>query len=237
VAGTAFAVAGAVLVLALVALRLPDVVVLVLAAVLTVAMAWAAFATLDVVNAGLWELVPLCILVVVAFALAATATARWRSTPEVKGGEGPGGVAAAALASWLAVAVVLLAGAAIASSARTHVFGESGAPAQGVPGLLTVRASDAGALDGYRGTWMAQLAAARATTDEQASAFAVRHRDASAQFPTLLVRGDDTGGSDVDDTWWITLVRQSFGSQAEVEGWCSRAGLAPPNCTPRQISG
>jgi hypothetical protein len=235
VAATAFAVAAAVLVLALVGLRLPDVVVLGLSAVLTVAMAWAALATLDVVNAGLWELIPLCILVVVAFGLAGTATARWRSTPDVKGGEGPGGVVAAALAAWLAVAVVLLGGAAIASSARTQVFGDAGA-AQGLPGLLAVRASDAGTLDGYRGLWMAQLAAARATTDEQASAYAVRHRDSSAQFPTLLVRGDDTGGTDVDDTWWVTLVRQSFGSKAEVEAWCSRAGLAPPNCTPRMIS-
>lgn len=136
VAGTAFALAGAVLVLASFGLRLPDVVVLALSAVLTAAMAWAALATLDVVNNGLWELLPLCILVVVAFALAATATARWRSTPDGKGGagpgEGPGGVAAAALASWLAVAVVLLGGAAIAASARTQGLSGAGAPAQGV---------------------------------------------------------------------------------------------------------
>ena len=232
VAGTAFVVAAAVLVLALVGLRLPDVVILVLAAVLTAATAWAAFATVDVVNAGIWELVPLCLLVIVAFALSATATARWRSTTEVKGGEGPGGVAAAALATWLAVAIVLLAGEAIATSARTHAFGDAGAPAHGLPGLLTVRATDAGQLEGYHGYWMAQLAAAQVTTDEQASAYAVRHHDSSAQFPTLLVRGDDTGGSDVDDTWWITLVRQSFESKAEVEAWCSRAGLAPPRVHP-----
>ena len=109
-------------------------------------------------------------------------------------------------------------------------------PHQGLPGLLTVRATDAGQLEGYHGYWMAQLAAAQVTTDEQASAYAVRHHDSSAQFPTLLVRGDDTGGADVDDTWWITLVRQSFESKAEVEAWCSRAGLAPPGCTPRMIS-
>ena len=236
VAGTAFVVAAAVLVLALVGLRLPDVVVLILSAVLTAATAWAAFATLDVVNAGVWELVPLCLVVIVSFALAATATARWRSSTAVKGGEGPGGVAAAALATWLAVAIVLLAGEAIATSARTHAFGDAGAPAQGLPGLLTVRATDAGQLDGYHGYWMAKLAAARVTNDEQASAYAVRHHDSSAQFPTLLVRGDDTGGADVDDTWWVTLVRQSFDSQAEVEAWCTRAGLAPPGCTPRMIS-
>ena len=237
VAGTAFVGAAAVLVLALVGLRLPDVVVLVLAAVLTAATAWAAFATVDVLNAGVWELVPLCLLVIVAVALSATATARWRSSTAVKGGEGPGGVAAAALATWLAVAIVLLAGAAIADSARTHAFGDAGAPAQGLPGLLTVRATDAGELEGYHGYWMAQLAVAQVTTDEQASAYAVRHHDSSAQLPTLLVRGDDTGGADVDDTWWVTLVRQSFDSRADVEAWCASGGLAPPTCTPRLISG
>ena len=74
---------------------------------------------------------------------------------------------------------------------------------------------------------MAQLAAAQVTDDEQASAYAVRHHDSSARFPTLLVRGDDTGAPDLDDTWWVTLVRQSFGSRAEVEAWCAGAGLAP----------
>ncbi len=58
-------------------------------------MAWAAFATLDVVNAGLWGLVRVRRLVT-AFALAATATARWRSTADVTDGEDAGGVAAAA---------------------------------------------------------------------------------------------------------------------------------------------
>ena len=145
-------------------------------------------------------------------------------------------MAAAALATWLAVAVVLLAGAGIAESARTHAFGDTGADAQGLPGLLTVRASDAGELAGYDGYWMAQLAAAQVTTDEQASAYAVRHHDSSAQFPTLLVRGDDTGGADVDDTWWVTLGLQSFDSTADVEAWCARAGLAPAGCTPRMIT-
>jgi hypothetical protein len=119
VAETGFVMSAAVLVLALVGLKLPDVVVLVLAAVLTGTTAWAALATLDVLEAGLWELIPVGVLCVVAFGLAATATARWRSDPAHKGDEGATGVAAAALASWLAVAVVLLAGAAIADSART----------------------------------------------------------------------------------------------------------------------
>ena len=234
VAGTAFVVSAVVLVLAVVALRLPDVVVLVLAAVLTAATAWAALATVDVVNAGLWELVPLCVLCIAAFGIAATATARWRSTPDVKGGEGAGGVVAAALATWLTVAVVLVAGAAIADSARTRALGDS--PPEGVPGLLAVRATDAPQLDGYRGLWMAQLAGARVTDDEQATAFAVRHAESSARFPILLVRGDDTGAPDLDDTSWLTLVRQSFDSREQVEAWCSRAGLTSPNCAPRMIS-
>lgn len=186
VAETAFLAGVAVLLLALIGLKLPDVVVLALAAVLTATTAWAALATLDVLEVELWELIPLCILCIVAFGLAAAATARWRSDPTFKGDEGAGGVAAAALASWLAVAVVLLAGAAIADSARTRVLGDG--PPQGVLGLLAVR-------------------------------------------------GEDTGAPDLDDTWWVTLVRQSFRSQGEAEAWCATAGLAPPDCTPQMISG
>jgi hypothetical protein len=234
VAETAFLVSVAVLVLALIGLTLPDVLVLGLAAVLTATTAWAALATLDVLEAGLWELVPLCILCVIAFGLAGIATARWRSDPAFTGNEGAGGVLAAALATWLAVAVVLLAGAAIADSVRTRALGD--APAQGVPGLLAVRATDAPKLEGYRGLWLAQLIRAQVTDDEQGSAYAARHAVSSAGFPTLLVRGDDTGVPDLDDTWWLTLVRQSFGSQADVQAWCSRAGLAPPDCTPLLIS-
>ena len=181
VAMLAFAVAAVVLLLALVGLRVPDLVVLGLGGVLTLTTARAAWATFDVVDAGLWELVPLCILCVLAFGLSATATARWRSVPgsDGTGGEGVGGVAAAALAAWLVVVLVLLAGAAIAASARTHAFGDADSPPQGLAGLLSVRASDGPAIDGYRGTWMAQLATAQVADDDAASAFAVVHHDRS----------------------------------------------------------
>jgi hypothetical protein len=236
VAMLAFAISVGVLLLAAVGLRLPDVVVLGLAAVLTATTVWAARATLDVLNAGLWELIPACIVCVLAVGLAATATARWRSTPgQSSSGEGLGGVAAATLAAWLVVVLVLLAGAAIAASARTHAFGDVDSPPQGLPGLLSIRASDGPQLDGYQGFWMAQLTAAQ-VADDDASAYAVRHRDRSVRLPTLLVRGDDTGAPDLDDTWWVTLVRQSFQSRAAVESWCAENGLAPPDCTPRLIT-
>lgn len=238
VAMLAFAVAAVVLLLALVGLRVPDVVVLGLGGALTLTTARAAWATVDVVDAGLWELVPLCILCVLAFGLSATATARWRSVPgsDGTGGEGVGGVAAAALAAWLVVVLVLLAGAAIAASARTHAFGDADSPPQGLAGLLSVRASDGPAIDGYRGTWMAQLATAQVADDDAASAFAVVHHDRSAGLPTLLVRGDDTGAPDLDDSWWVTVVAQSFGSMAEVENWCAENGRMPPDCVPRLIT-
>jgi hypothetical protein len=210
----------------------------VLGGVLTLTTARAAWATVDVVDAGLWELVPLCLLCVLAFGLAATATARWRSAPgsDGTGGEGIGGVVAATLASWLVVVLVLLAGAAIAASARTHAFGDAASPPQGLAGLLSVHASDGPVLDDYRGAWVAQLAAAQVSDDAGASGFAVVHHDRSAQLPTLLVRGDDTGAPDLDDTWWVTVVRQAFGSKAEVENWCAEHGMTAPDCVPRLIT-
>jgi hypothetical protein len=238
VAGLAFAVAVAVLLLALVGLAVHDLVVLALAGVLALTTARAAWATFDVVRAGLWELVPLCILCLLAFGLSATAAARWRSAPgsDGSGGEGPGGVAAAALAAWVVVLVVLLAGAAIAASARTHAFGAVDSPPQGLPGLLSVRAADAPLIGDTVGRWVPQLAAGQVTDDASASAYAIRHHDRSAQVDALLVRGDDTGAPDLDDTWWVTIARQTFESRVEVENWCAENGLAAPDCTPRLIT-
>lgn len=239
VAMLAFAVAAAVLLLALVGVRLPDVAVLALGAVLALTTARATWATADVVDAGLWELAPLCLLCLLAFGLAVTATLRWRSMPgsDGSGGEGAGGVAAAALAAWLVVVLVLLAGAAITDSARTHAFGDADSPPQGLAGLLSLRASDGPAMDAYRGTWMAQLAAAQVSDDDAAaSAFAVVHHDRSLALPTLLVRGDDTGAPDLDDTWWLTVARETFGAKVEVENWCAEHGLAAPGCVPRLIT-
>ena len=154
-----------VVVLGMVALRVPDLVVLVLGGALTLTTARAAWSTFDVIRNGLWELIPVCIIALLAFGSAVTAAGRWRSAPDEKGGEGPGGVAAVVLAAWLVVVLVLLAGAAIASSARTHAFGDSQSPPQGLPGLLSVRAADAPVLDDLHGRWLAQLAAAQVTDD------------------------------------------------------------------------
>jgi hypothetical protein len=236
VAVVALAVSVVVVLLGMVPLRVPDLVVLVLGGVLTLTTARAAWATFDVIRNGLWELIPVCILALLAFGSAVTAAGRWRSAPDPKGGEGPGGVAAVVLAAWLVVVLVLLAGAAIASSARTHAFGDSQSPPQGLPGLLSVRAGDAPVLDDLHGRWLAQLAAAQVTDDRAASEFAGAYADLATRLPVLLVRGDDTGAPELDDGTWLTMTRQSFGSQAEVQNWCAEIGRQPEACVPRMIS-
>jgi hypothetical protein len=235
-ATTAGITAVAVLVLALVGLRIPDLVVLVLAGLLTVTTARAAWATLDVVNSRLWELLPVCAVCVLAFGLAATAAARFRAPRDDSGGSGGGsGTAGVLVGGWLIVVLLLFAGAAIASSAETNAVGAAGPP-QDVPGLLSIRAADAADLDDLRGSWVPQLAAAQVGGDDDAgaSAFAVRHVDLAGRLPALLVRGDDIGAADLDDTWWLSLGRQAFGSDAEVQAWCTGNGIA--ECTPRQVA-
>ncbi|WP_324273654.1 hypothetical protein [Blastococcus brunescens] len=78
------------MVLALLAVRLPDLVVLVLGAVLAVTTARAAWATLDVVNSRLWHLVPVCLVCLLAFGLAVSGAAHWRSPDEAGAGGGTG---------------------------------------------------------------------------------------------------------------------------------------------------
>ena len=79
VATLATVVAVVVLVVAAVGLRLPDIAVLAAAVVLAVTTARAAWATIDVLDTHLWELVPVCIVCLVAFGAAVTAAFRWRS--------------------------------------------------------------------------------------------------------------------------------------------------------------
>jgi hypothetical protein len=232
VATVALLAAVAVLALAISGLRIPDAAVTGLAVVLALTTARAAYATLPVVNARLWELLPLCLVCLMAFGFAVGAAVRWR-VPEGDERGGGGGEAAAVLGgSWLLVAVVLLAGSAIVSSARTNALGPAGAP-QALAGLLSVRAADAEALDDLEPGWVPQVAAAQVTDDDAATAYGTVHRGWSDRFDVLLVRGDDLEAGDVDDTWWLTLVPQSFGSQEEVTAWCGTNGLA--GCGPRQV--
>jgi hypothetical protein len=235
VATTATVVALVVLVIAAIGVRLPDVVVLGTAVVLAVTTARAAWATLDVLNAHLWELVPACIVCLIAFGSAVAAAFRWRSGESRAAGAATGEVAGVTVGAWLLVVLLFLGGSAIASSAQTHAFGNVTSPPQDLAGLLSVRAADAPELDRLRGSWVPQLGAARVTDDAAASAYALAHHDFTTRFPTLLVRGDDIGATDLDDSWWLSLADQPLGSEEEAAGWCSASGL--PGCTPRKVSG
>ena len=233
VAATAAIIGLAVLVVAAIGVRVPDVAVLVTAVVLAGATGWAALATFDVINARLWELIPVCLICVLAFGMAVTAVFRWRSPTGDDKGSGAGEVAGVTIGSWLLVILVLLGGSAIASSAETHAFGNVTSPPQDLAGLLSVRAADAPELDALRGFWVPQVAAAQVTDDAGATAFSVVHHDVRSRFPTVLARGDDVGAPDLDDTWWISVVQQPFGSQQEAATWCSANSV--PNCAPRLV--
>jgi hypothetical protein len=139
------------------------------------------------------------------------------------------------LGAWLLVVLLLLGGSAIASSAQTHAFGNVTSPPQDLAGLLSVRAADAPKLDDLRGDWVAQVGAAQVKDDAAASAYAVAHHGFTSRFPTLLVRGDDIGAADLDDSWWLSLAAQAFRSKEEAAAWCSSSGLA--GCTPRHVVG
>jgi hypothetical protein len=231
---TALVVALVVLVVAAVGVRVPDVAVLAVAAVLAVTTGRAAWATFDVVNAHLWELVPGCIVCLLAFSSSVAAVFRWRSRASAASGTGAGEVAGVTIGAWLLVVLLFLGGSAIASSAQTHAFGDVTSPPQDLAGLLSVRAADAPALDDLRGSWVPQLGAVQVGDDAAASAYAVAHHDWTTRFPTLLARGDDLGAPGLDDTWWLSVVDQPFGSGAEATAWCSSTGLT--GCTPLLVS-
>ena len=233
VAMTALLVGIAVLVVAAVGVRVPDAVVLVAAAVLAVTTARAAWATFAVINAHLWELIPVCIVCLLAFGSAAAAAFRWRSSDSADSGSNAGEVAGVTIGAWLLVVLLFLGGSAIASSAQTHAFGNVTSPPQDLAGLLSVRAADARALDDLRGSWVPQLGAAQVGDDAAASAYAVAHHDFTARFPTLLARGDDVGAPGLDDTWWLSLSAQGFGSRDEAAAWCAANGVT---CTPQLVS-
>jgi hypothetical protein len=235
VATLATVVAVVVLVVAALGVRLPDIAVLGTGVVLAAATARAAWATIAVLNAHLWELVPACIVCLVAFGSAVAAVFRWRSGESRAAGAGTGEVAGVTLGAWLLVVLLFLGGSAIASSAQTHAFGNVTSPPQDLAGLLSVRAADAPALDDLRGDWVAQVGAAQVHDDAAASAFAVAHHGFTSRFPTLLARGDDIGAADLDDTWWLSLAAQPFTSKDEAATWCIASGIS--GCTPRQVGG
>ena len=232
VALLAGAVAVVLAVLALVAVRLPDVVVLVLGVVLAVTTARAAWATLDVVNSRLWDLLAVCLVCLLAFGLAVSGAAHWRS-PDEAGAGGGAGNAAGMVGAGLVLALLLIAGGATIAKVQESGLGAAGPP-RDVAGLLSTRSADSSAVDDLGGAWVPQLAAAEIPDDAAATAFSARHRDWTARFPVLLVRGDDVRG-DLGETSWLTVVDQRFASEAEAQAWCAGSGVT--ECSARQLAG
>ncbi|SOC50333.1 hypothetical protein SAMN05660748_3080 [Blastococcus aggregatus] len=238
-------VAVVVIALAFARVRLPDLVVGALAAVLALATARAAWATLDVVNARIWDLLTVCAICLTAFALAVSAVAHWRSPSDegkqgkeekVAGsGGGAAGVASAAVGGF-GLALLLLLGGATVGHVQAEGLGPAGPP-QDVAGLLSIRAADAAVAADLPGAWVPQVAAAPIGDDTAATGYSVQHRAWTARQPVLLVRGDDLPGAGLDEAWWLTLAALPFGSEAEAQQWCAGAGMAPPACVPRKLPG
>jgi hypothetical protein len=235
VALLAAAVAVVLVVAALTGVRLPDLVVGSLGLVLAGTTARAAWTTLDVVNARLWDLLPVCIICLLAFGLAVAGTAQWRS-PDGDAAESGAGSAAGTVLGGAGLAFALLLGGATVAHVQANGLGPAGPP-QGVAGLLSVRAADAAAADDLPGPWVPQLDAAQIGDDAAATGYSTRHRDRSGLLPVLLVRGDDVSAGDLDDGWWLTVAAQGFATEAEVQQWCTTAGLAPAQCVPRELTG
>ncbi|RBY76248.1 hypothetical protein DQ239_14795 [Blastococcus sp. TF02-09] len=223
-------------VVAVVGVRLPGLVVGALGLVLAVTTARAAWATLDVVNGRLWDLLPVVIVCLLAFGLAVAGTAQSRA-PDGDGdaGSGAGGAASTALGGAV-LAVVLLVGGATVAHVQAEGLGPAGPP-QDVAGLLSIRADDAAAADDLAGRWVPQLDAAEIADDAAATGYSARHRDRAGVLPVLLLRGDDVIADELDDGWWLTVAAQGFPDEAAVQQWCAGAGLAPPACVPRELAG
>ena len=234
VAVLAGVVALVLIVVAIAGVRLPDLAVLVLGVVLAATTARAAWATLAVVNARLWDLIPVCLICLLAFGLALSGAAQWRSPDGDGTGSGAGGAAGIALAG-VALALLLLAGCATIASVQAKGLGPCGPP-QGLAGLLSTRAGDAAVVDDLAGAWVPQVSAAPVADDPGATAFSVRHGEWTARFPALLLRGDDVRADDLDGDAWLTVAAQGFASEAEVQAWCTGNGLAATECVPRQLA-
>lgn len=146
-------VAVVLVVLALVGLRLPGLVVGGLGLVLAVTTARAAWASLDVVNGRLWDLLPVVIVCLLAFGLAVTGVAQSRAAVgDDDAGSGAGGAASAALGG-AALALVLLVGGASVAHVQAEGLGPAGPP-QDVAGLLSIRGDDVTADDLDDGWWL-----------------------------------------------------------------------------------
>lgn len=231
VATAVFLLAVAVLAVGISGLKVPSPVVLVVALAIAAGAARAVWSTFTVVNARLWELVPVCAVCVLAFLLAATAAARWR-----QGSSGlTRGAVAVVIGAWVVVTALLLGGTAIVQNVEQSATSSAATAQLGTPWLMSLRAMNAPTADDLHGHWAARIAAGQVSDETSAAAYAARHRDLALRFQVVLVRADDLPAPDMDDSWWLTLVSQPFDTPDAAQAWCTAAGFAPTDCVPVQV--
>ncbi|MFD2090476.1 hypothetical protein [Blastococcus deserti] len=230
-AAVMFLIGVAVLVVGMSGLKVPDAAVLVVALATAAGAARAVWSTFTVINAHLWELVPVCAICVLAFLLAATAAARWR-----QGGGGlTRGAIGVAIGAWVAVTALLLGGTAIVQNIEKSATSSTATAQLGTPWLMSLRAANAPTADDLRGHWVARIAAGQVTDETSAAAYAGWHRDLTFRFPVVLVRADDLSLPDMDDSWWLSLAGQPFDTPDAALAWCTAAGVAPTECAPLEV--
>lgn len=225
-----------VVVLAVIGVGLPDLAVLGLAGVLVVTTGRAAWSTLDVVNAQAWAVLPACVVVIVAFLLAARSALAWRKSGTDVASAGP---IPATLFAWFLTLLLIVAGTAGANAAMKQAAqtasSSTSLPQTGVAGMEAARQADAPAFAALRGHWAAQIASARSLDDAGATAYLQQQQAWAGKFPVVLVRGDDFRSTALDASYWLTFAKQPFGSQTEVQSWCSSQGLGQNDCMPRLL--
>jgi hypothetical protein len=236
IAAIAWFTAAIAIITAVTGLKVPKIVPLVLAGILTATTAFAAWSTFDVVNTENWYLLPPCALSIVAFGLAARGLLRWRST----GYSGLGGNAVSTtLLGWALTLGVLIAGTAIVTESLEDSATNGGVqPAFSTQlSLDGLRTEGAPTLDTLRGWWVPQIASAQIHDQSGADAYLAKNQEWMARFPVIVVRGGDFPSNTLSTEDWMTLVPTAFGSEAEVQAWCASNRLGPNDCLPRQIPG
>jgi hypothetical protein len=218
--------------LALSGMKLPKLLLPVLALGLLVTTAFGGWSTIDVVNGKAWLLLPPCVLFVLAVVTAAQALQRSRRPAGMYTSGSP---LTTLVLGWAVVLVVLVAGTAIATEALKSSGAQLAPASAAAPTLDSVRAESAAAFDSLRGSWVPQVASASVTDQVGADAQLAKHQEWAARYSVVLVRGGDFPSQTLGAEDWLTLVTQPLGSEASVLDWCAAQGLGSNDCLPRQI--
>lgn len=188
----------------------------------------------ELVSDHAWELLFPSLLSLVVLICGLAAALRWRSS-----GRGVAQPVRHLLVTWTAVTVLLSLGAGVGVQAldrASTATSTASAVTSGIAALDQRHSQDAAALAALRGQWVAQLASDRITDDAHADRYLAQHDQMSARFPAVLVRGDDFATSTLDDSYWLTLTRQTFSTEAAVAQWCTAQQLGRNACMPRLVA-